>query len=137
MKNNAIIISIHPCYVEKIWSGEKIFEYRRQIPPHIKYMLIYSTAPVKMITAFAEVDAVLTDSVESIWQRTKGNSGISRQNYFQYFSGCEKANAIKLKNVHKLETFLPLNSLEGIQNAPQSYVYLKEPLPQLLKKIAE
>lgn len=137
MKNNAIIISIHPCYVEKIWSGEKIFEYRRQIPSHIKYMLIYSTAPVKMITALAEVDDILTDSVESIWQMTKDSSGISRKNYFQYFSGCEKANAIKLKNVHKLENFLPLNSLEGIQNAPQSYVYLKEPLQLLLTKITE
>lgn len=137
MKSSAIVISIHPCYVEKIWSGEKIFEYRRQIPNHIKYMLIYSTAPVKMITSFVEVETILTDSVESIWQKTKNNSGISQQNYFQYFNGCEKANAIKLKNVHKLDTFLPLNFLEGIQNAPQSFIYLKEPLQQLLDKISE
>ena len=37
MKSKTIILSIHPRHVEKILSGEKRYEYRKQIPTDIDY----------------------------------------------------------------------------------------------------
>ncbi|KGN77451.1 hypothetical protein HW49_10570 [Porphyromonadaceae bacterium COT-184 OH4590] len=137
MKSDVIVISIHPCHVEKIWSGEKIFEYRKRVPNYIRYMLIYSTSPVKKITTLVEVDSILSGSIETIWEKTNTGAGISENFYRQYFNGYKHANAIKIKRVCKFDKFLPINILEGINNASQSYIYLKESLNDFFNKIAD
>ena len=71
MKTKTILLSIHPCFVEKILSGEKLFEYRKNIPTDISHVVIYATVPIKNIVAFVEVDSVLKGSPQEIWEKTK------------------------------------------------------------------
>lgn len=97
-------------------------------------MLIYSTAPIKKITTIVEVDSVLTGTIEAVWKETRVGAGISEDYYKQYFNGYKHAHAIKIKSVYKLDTFLPIDILEGVNNAIQSYVYLKESLSDFLSK---
>lgn len=66
------LFSIRPEYVEKIFNGTKKFEYRKQpnrIP--ISKILIYETAPIMKIVGEAEVEKVLVDTPEVIWEKTK------------------------------------------------------------------
>ena len=123
MKSKTIILSIHPCHIEKIFSGEKIYEFRKIIPSDIQNIVVYATSPIKKIVAVLEVDKVLTDTPESIWKQTSKHSGVTKDFFMSYFSGKEKANAIKIKSFLKLKEPKSLPFV-GIEYAPQSFVYI-------------
>lgn len=125
MKSKTIILSIHPCHIEKIFSGEKIYEFRKIIPSDIQNIVVYATSPIKKIVAVLEVDKVLTDTPESIWKQTNKHSGITKDFFMSYFGGKEKANAVKIKRFHRLKEPKPL-SFVGIEYAPQSFVYIPD-----------
>ena len=125
MKSKTIILSIHPCHIEKIFSGEKLYEYRKIVPSDIQNIVVYATSPIKKIVAVIEVDKVISDTPESIWKQTSKYSGVTKEFFMSYFRGKEKAKAIKFKNVRKLGKPEPLSNI-GIQHAPQSYFYIDD-----------
>ena len=131
MKSKTILLSIHPCHVEKILSGEKLYEYRKNIPTDIRYVIIYATVPVKNIVALVEVESVLKGSPQEIWKKTKSNSGISEDYFMSYFCHKDNAYAIRFKDVHKLQEPKSINILDNIDCAPQSYRYIQESLNDL------
>lgn len=125
MKSKTIILSIHPCHIEKIFSGEKLYEYRKIIPSDIQNIVVYATSPIKKIVAVIEVDKVLIDTPESIWKQTSKHSGVTKEFFMSYFKGKEKANAIKFKTIRKLDVPKSLSCM-GIQHAPQSFIYVED-----------
>lgn len=125
MNSKTIILSIHPCHIEKIFSGEKLYEYRKSVPSDIQNIVVYATTPIKKIVAIIEVDKVLTDTPESIWKQTCKHSGVTKEFFMSYFRGKEKANAIKIKSFFKLREPKPLSYI-GIKYAPQSFVYIDD-----------
>lgn len=134
MKTDTIILSIHPCHINKILSGEKLYEYRKQIPVDIRYIVVYATAPIKRIVALIEVDTVMHGSPEYIWHNTSVFSGISKEFFMSYFHKRQIAYAIKFKEIHKLPTYKSLSVLEGLVHAPQCYMYIKESISALCNK---
>ena len=58
-----ILLSINPEYVEKILLGQKKYEYRKVKPSRkdIDKMIIYSTAPVKMIVAEVYIEDIIIE----------------------------------------------------------------------------
>ena len=120
------LFSINPEYVEKIFSGQKHFEYRKQVCKNkVTTMLIYATAPIKMVVGEASVSEVFTQRKGILWEKTKDFSGVSKSFYDMYFDGYEYATAYVLTNVKKYET--PHKLCEyGVKVAPQSFCYIKE-----------
>lgn len=119
-----LLLSIHPQYVDKIISGEKRFEYRKQIPTeNVSHVVIYATAPVKRLLAIAEVEYVLTATPYSLWERTKYASGISRSFFREYFTGKSKGYAIKFGRVWSIDE---KTALEITHNVPQSFSYFSK-----------
>ena len=135
MKSKTILLSIHPCFVEKIFSGEKMFEYRKNIPTDISHIIIYATVPIKNIVALVEVDSVLKGSPQEIWEKTKRNSGITEDYFMSYFNRKRDAYAIRIKDVHRLQEPKSLSILDNIAVAPQSYRYIQESLNDLNSKL--
>lgn len=135
MKSDTIIISIHPVFVEKILSGEKKYEFRKYFPEGVRYMLVYTTSPVKKITALIEIDTVLCDTPRNIWSKTRKHAGVSKVFFDLYYIHKQLAYAAKFKKVLKLPTPLLIKDLNGINSVPQSYIYLKEPLNNILSTI--
>lgn len=136
MKSKTIILSIHPCHIEKIFSGEKIYEFRKIIPSDIQNIVVYATSPIKKIVAILEVDKVLTDTPESIWKQTSKHSGVTKDFFMSYFRGKDRANAIIIKSFLKLKEPKPL-SFVGIEYAPQSFVYIPDSHNVFKKRIAQ
>jgi predicted transcriptional regulator len=134
MKSKTILLSIHPCFVEKIFTGEKLFEYRKNIPTDISYVIIYATVPVKNIVAFVEVDSVLKGSPKEIWEKTKHRSGVTEDFFMSYFSHKNDAYAIRFKDVKKLSEPKSLSILKDIECAPQSFSYITESLTSIKEK---
>lgn len=124
---NAILLSIHPKYVDKIISGEKKFEFRKVVTRKYqpKKIFIYSTVPISKIIAEAEIEEILIDTPENIWKKTKMYSGIEIDFFLDYYNNKTTAIAYKLKNIKKFDQPLELSAL-GINAAPQSFIYIKD-----------
>jgi len=121
-----VLLSIKPEYVEKIFSGEKKFEYRKSIflDKSVKNIVVYSTMPVGRIVGEFTVEKILLDSPESIWDKTKDDSGVQEQFFYKYFNGRRNAYAIKIANPRLYKK--PINPKEKDRSfmPPQSFRYI-------------
>lgn len=123
-KMRTILLSIKPEYVEKIFNGTKKDEYRKtKCKEKVDKIIIYSTAPVMQVVGEAEVEEIIEDSPEKVWEQTKDYSGTTYEFFCEYYKGKDKAVAYKLKNVKKYEQTKSLKSF-GIEVAPQAFVYV-------------
>ena len=121
-----VLLSINPEYVEKILSGEKEFEFRKN---RCKFdadkMVIYCTSPVMKVVGEADIVEIIEDTPSIVWKKTRSKAGISKDFYDSYYSGRSKSVAYKLANVKKYKRPRTLKSF-GIYSAPQSFVYLSK-----------
>lgn len=131
MKTETIILSIHPIYIEKMLSGEKRYEYRKQIPTNVRYIVVYATAPIKKIVAIIEIDYIMKDNPKIIWEKTKEYSGVSQDFFMHYFANHQDSYAIKIKQIFRLMMPKPLVCLDNNISAPQSYKYLERTIEEL------
>lgn len=122
----AILLSINPIHVENILNGTKRYEFRKKAcKRQIDKILIYSTNPIMKIVGEAEVEDILIDTPETIWEKTEENSGINKAFFDRYYEHKQLAVAYKLKNVIKYEEPKELRDY-GINSAPQSFQYIEE-----------
>ncbi len=123
-----VLLSINPEHVEKIFSGEKQFEYRKALFKNkaVSKVIIYATMPVGQLVGEFSIDSILMASPKSLWKETKSHSGISKKFFDDYFSNRHVGYAIKIGNLIKYPN--PLNPFEKIHNftAPQSFRYINE-----------
>lgn len=119
------IFAIKPKYVEKIFSGEKRFEFRTTVcKQQINKMIIYETSPVSKIMGEVSVSKILKDTPENIWQNTKEYAGIDYDSFMNYFKDRKFAFAYVLENPIKYENPKFLSEY-NIKAVPQSFIYLK------------
>lgn len=135
MESKTIILSIHPNHIDKILSGEKQYEYRKRIPQDIDYLIVYATAPIKKVVAIIEVDMVMKDIPQNIWDVTQNESGVSYEFFMNYFNEVSTAYAIKFRNIHKLPNSTDITFIDGVKGAPQSYQYVDKSISDLCEKM--
>ena len=121
-----ILLSIHPNHIEQIKLGIKKFEYRKILPKmKVQTVYIYGTSPISRVVAKFEIKQVISDNLVSLWEKTKYNSGIMKEDFFQYFGQCDKAYAIEIANFELLLKPLELKEFCGKEYPPQNFYYLK------------
>jgi predicted transcriptional regulator len=119
-----MLLSINPEHVENILNGTKLYEFRKvRARAKISKIIIYSTAPEKMVVAEADIEEIIEDTLERVWELTCELSGISRDFYEAYYEGKRQAVAYKLKGVRKYSEPKSLSDF-GLQHAPQSFAYV-------------
>lgn len=120
-----ILLSIKPIYANKIYKGNKKFEYRKKIPKQgIGRVYLYESTPVKKITGYFTFEMVINDSPDELWNKTKIFAGIEDEEYVKYFSGYTIAYAFKIDHVHKFPNSVDPCDIWEKFNAPQSYKYI-------------
>jgi predicted transcriptional regulator len=118
------LLSIKPTYADAIFRGEKRFEFRRAIFRRpVAVVVVYTTSPVSRVVGEFDIEAIITDTVEGLWKRTKHCAGIDRELFFKYFAGRKLGHAIAIGSVRRYRRSLDLPSNFGIR-APQSFAYL-------------
>lgn len=122
-----IVLSIHSSFADKIYSGEKRFEYRKRLASNsVDYLVLYETKPVAAITGFVEVVGKLSGSKKELWNATKRDAGITRAFFYDYFSESKcGACAYHLGKVFKTNSPMSLSDI-GLSSAPQSFRYIDE-----------
>ena len=119
-----ILLSINPRYVERIMSGDKIYEYRKiQCKKNVDKIVIYSTSPVMKVVGEADVADILIDEPQAIWKITEKKSGIDKAFFDMYYAGKKQAVAYKLKHIVQYDVPKKLSEY-GIKMAPQSFCYV-------------
>lgn len=121
-----IVLPIRKEFSDKIFSGEKKFEFRKSIPKnHVSKIYIYESRGCGAIVGEIDVDYVLCDTPKDLWNVTKQASGIDYESYLTYFKGKTKAYAYPIKKYTKYEC--PKNLSEfGLSTAPQNFVKIKK-----------
>jgi predicted transcriptional regulator len=126
LNRKSIIISVKPIFLEKIFSGEKKFEFRKKFPvlENGCVIYLYASSPVKKIIGYGVLNNILIDTPLNLWEKTYIFSGVSFDEYQKYFHEKTIGFAINFKEIVKFKNFLNLDQL-GVKNAPQNYEYIK------------
>lgn len=121
-----VLLSIKPEYVDKIFSGEKKYEYRKSLFSRegVTTVIIYATMPVGKVVGEFEIDKILTDTPKEIWKKTQLSSGINQTFFDQYFDGREKAFAIKIANFMIYDEPQHISEIIKRTHPPQSFCYV-------------
>jgi predicted transcriptional regulator len=118
------LLSIKPRYADAIFRGEKRFEFRRAIfRKPVAVVVVYTSSPVSRVVGEFDIEAIITDTVEGLWMRTKHSAGIDRERFFNYFAGRKVGHAIAIGSVRRYAMSLDLSSNFGMR-PPQSFAYL-------------
>lgn len=120
-----ILMSIKPQYVEKILSGNKKYEHRKNRAKRndIDKMIIYSTAPVMKVVAEVDIEEIIESTPDILWKKTKLESGITEEFFYKYYKNKTTAVAYKLGNIKIYDKPKSLNDI-GVKYVPQSFIYL-------------
>ncbi|MBR3229487.1 MAG: ASCH domain-containing protein [Bacilli bacterium] len=119
-----ILMSIKPEYVDKIFSGEKKYEYRkRTCKEKIDTIIVYSSSPIQKVVGELKIKQVLYDKKDIIWNKTNKYGGITKTKYDKYFENCSYAVAYEIEKAILYNKQKDLKDF-NVRTAPQSYVYI-------------
>jgi len=120
-----VLLSIKPMYANAILSGEKEYEFRKVIfkNRNIEKVYIYSSSPVKKIVGVFIVGDIIEDHPKRIWKKCKNKSGIQKEDFFNYFNGCEKGYAIKISDLRIFRVPIDPRTFCPDFVPPQSFCY--------------
>lgn len=120
-----VLLSIKPKYAELIKAGFKKYEFRRKISKKFggSKVYIYSTSPIKKIIGVFDASIIHVDFPDKIWGLFGKNSGISEEEFFQYFRGSKTAYAIEIRNLVIFDKPRDPSNYFMEFTPPQSYRY--------------
>ena len=120
-----VLLSIKPEFASKIFSGEKKFEFRRSIFKNEKVnkVIVYASSPTQKIIGEFEIEEILNDELQKLWQKTKKHAGIPEDYFYRYFTDKRTGYAIKIKKAKKYKIPLCIKKTYNIY-PPQSFSYL-------------
>lgn len=122
-----VLLSIKPEFAEKIFNGTKKYEFRRSVfkNTEVTTIVVYASSPVQRVIGEFEIDKIINDNIQNLWDNTKKYSGISKNYFFEYFNNKEKGYAIKIKKTKRYKKSLSLKDNFNA-NPPQSFMYLEK-----------
>ena len=88
---------------------------------NVDTVVIYKTTPFCKIIGEFEIDGILYDTPENIWQITQEFAGITQDYFDKYFYNRKIAYAIKIGNIKQYE-LEPKDIIKQFK-APQSFMY--------------
>ena len=140
----AILLPIRPVYADKILDGSKRFEFRRQAAKDVDRLVLYATAPTRMVVGEVEVlDVMSASRPHQLWALTLGaapgsalfrdeaaawetphpEAGVAADRFKSYFRTAKKCFAYVLGAAERYDPPRPLDCY-GLSRAPQNVVRL-------------
>lgn len=123
------LISLEERFAEGILSGKKLVELRRR-PMRLNVgttVWMYVKVPVGEVIGSARVRALHTLTPQTLWRKYGGVSGLSRAEFFDYFSDVKRGFVLVLDNPVRLNNPIPLETLRILNDGfqpPQFFQHL-------------
>ncbi len=120
-----VLLSIKPNFAEQIFNGSKTYEFRRTIfkNKNIRTVVVYVSSPIQQVIGEFEIGEIIYASLPNLWKKTQFTAGLSKKQFYKYFSDKEKGYAIEIKKIRKYRKPLSLKQDFRV-NPPQSFIYL-------------
>lgn len=117
------ILSIKPKYVRLIEQGIKKVELRRVIPKkRVSEIIVYESNPTKKVIGTFKIGDIHSDHPDKIWEKFGDVSGVTKEEFYNYFKNVKVGYAIGIENFSNFKTGVPLSEF-GLTKAPQSFQY--------------
>ncbi len=139
-KLKSLVLSIHSDYVKRILNGRKKYEFRGWIyRQEVEYIYIYSSNIDKKIVGRFKPTTILKGTPEEIWDKLKDESGLKKEEYFQYVNtfNYKIINAIKISDLTILTEAITPSVLSNDFKIPQRFRYLSEDEADMLNNFFE
>ncbi|MGI0120097.1 hypothetical protein [Zooshikella sp. RANM57] len=122
-----VLLSIRPEYANKIFSGEKLYEFRKTIfvDLRVKVAVVYATRPISKVIGQFDIENVIQGTPQQIWSVTKRSAGVSKEFFDKYFDGKSCAYAIKVNNPTTYDRPQTLQEVINRSTPPQSFCYIR------------
>ena len=123
-RSRAIIMPIKKIYADYIMTGEKKFEFRKNLcNQSCNEMVLYATSPYKSVIGKVSILGKVSLTKETLWKYVSPYAGITWEQYCKYFAKVDNASAYILGTA---ERFIPERTLldYGINYNPQSFIYI-------------
>lgn len=130
-QKNILLISVKPEFATKIIGGEKTIELRKSAPKKINkedYILIYVTSPIKELWGICKMNNIIVDKPTSFWKSYGSKTGITKEQFREYYKTSEKVFGIELKEIRSFSKHSI--DLQDLKKAfpnfmpPQTYTYI-------------
>ncbi|MEI7702092.1 MAG: ASCH domain-containing protein [Planctomycetia bacterium] len=136
-----LFLSIHPRFVEKILTGEKTIELRRQRPRSVAgdWIAVYATTPERQLRGIVQVKEVRVENVRDLWHHVQNHAAVTKDEYDSYFLGTDQAVGIVLGIPISLTTPVSLEQLRKAWPSfqpPQGFRYLDDDQVQFVKSFS-
>jgi len=120
-----VLLSIKPKYADAILSGNKRYEFRKNIfkRKDIEKIYIYSTSPLKKIVGSFVAGEIIEDDPARLWEKCHKYSGIDKVEFFNYFDDVKKGYAIEIKDLERMKEPVDPRSIFSNFVSPQSFCY--------------
>jgi predicted transcriptional regulator len=129
-----ILLSIKSEYTERIFSGGKKYEFRKQKPKKtINRVLIYECAPLKNIVGWFSVRRIISGSPKEIWEKCKDSSGIAKEDYFAYCKGKKVIYAFEIHETFQFHHPIDPHEIAFDFSPPQNFTYLDSLIDKTLE----
>lgn len=123
------LISLEERFAEGILNGNKLVELRRR-PMRLAVgttIWMYVKVPVGKVIGSAQVQSLHALAPTTLWKRYGDVSGLSKTEFFDYFSGVVRGFVLVLGNPSRLPSPLPLERLRSLNDGfqpPQFFAHL-------------
>lgn len=121
-----VVLSIKPEFAEKIFEGTKKFEFRKSIFKNrdVETVIVYASSPVQKVIGEFDIEHIINDKLEELWELTHIHAGITEEYFYEYFQDKDSGFAIKIKEFRKYK--IPKDLKEDFNLLPpQSFSYYK------------
>lgn len=119
-----VVLSIKPEFANKIFDGSKKFEFRKKIFKNnsIKTIIVYASSPIQQVIGEFNIEKIIADDIDTLWNVTQDYSGISQEYFYQYFANKKQGFAIQIKKTKKYRNPRCLKADYNLY-PPQSFAY--------------
>jgi predicted transcriptional regulator len=142
----ALLLSVRPRFAEAILAGSKRIELRRTRPNVADgtRAVLYSSTPTRAVVGAVTIASIEHAKPAVLWPRVAATSGLSLEEYRDYFHGASAAFGLHLRDVLVLRRPVSLGELRNrfALEPAQSFRYLSheraqeltiEPFPTLAR----
>ncbi len=133
-----VLLSIRPKYIEEMVKGNKRYEFRKSIfKKNVDKVWIYATSPTKKIVGTFVIGEILKDTPDNLWNKFNGLSGMTEQDFFDYYSGIKEGVALELTYLKLFKAPIDPKLIIRDFTPPQSFYYLDDTVINVMEKIED
>lgn len=124
--STAILLSIKPEFASAIFSGEKLYEFRKAVFRNrsINKVYVYASAPVSRVIGHFFISEIIEGHPRNLWEETSYGAGISKKYFNEYFANRNLGYALRVMNAQLFKESQDLKEMFGIRHPPQSFRYV-------------